>query len=160
MIKPPTKLPHWATIYDPVLFLGGSIEMGAATDWQDRIIAALEDENVLILNPRRDHWDSSWEHTPTLGTPFYDQVTWELDAQEHLADILVYYFDPNTKSPITLLELGMFMSAKEDIHVYCPKEFWRYGNIKIACHRSNVEVHENETSLIEAVRNSIKEREE
>lgn len=161
ILKPPTPLPHWSTIeepiiFEPIIFLGGSIEMDGATLWQDRVIGSLSNENITILNPRRDNWDSSWAQDPTPGTPFHEQVTWELDGQD-MADILVYYFDPNTKSPITLLELGMFVA--EDTHVYCPKGFWRYGNVKILCARLNVIVHEDETNLIDAIRASIKEME-
>jgi hypothetical protein len=57
------------------IFLGGSIDMGAAELWQDRLV-----RDLVILNPRRDDWDSSWVQDPTPGTQFYKQVAWELDA--------------------------------------------------------------------------------
>jgi len=38
---------------------------------------------------------------------FVEQVTWELNALAY-ADLILMYFDPRTKSPITLLELGCF----------------------------------------------------
>ena len=43
---------------DRVVFLAGSIEMGAAEDWQTRLVASLD--GVVALNPRRAAWDSSW----------------------------------------------------------------------------------------------------
>lgn len=134
-----------------VIFLGGSIEMGAACPWQDRVIDALSDRKGVILNPRRDDWDSSWEQDPTPGTKFHEQVTWELDGQER-ADILAFYFDPNTKSPITLLELGLGLGNIQPIIVYCPKTFWRYGNVKITCNRNGIPVYEDEALFIEALR--------
>ena len=43
------------------IFLAGSIEMGIAESWQEKVVQELKNEPVIILNPRRDDWDSSWE---------------------------------------------------------------------------------------------------
>ena len=53
------------------------------------------------------------------------------------ANLIVFYFDPNTKSPITLLELGLFAALKYVI-VCCPDGFWRKGNVEIVCDRYEV----------------------
>ena len=59
IIKPPEKLN--VKFKEQSLFLAGSIEMGKAELWQDRITEQFKDaENVVILNPRRDDWDGSW----------------------------------------------------------------------------------------------------
>ena len=72
------------------LFLAGSIEMGQAEPWQAEVERALVDEEVVILNPRRDHWDASWEQS--IDNPlFRDQVEWELSGQE-LATVIAMYF--------------------------------------------------------------------
>ncbi|MCE6959587.1 nucleoside 2-deoxyribosyltransferase domain-containing protein [Cereibacter sphaeroides] len=42
------------------LFLAGSIDMWRAGDWQADIARALQDLDVVIYNPRRSSWDSSW----------------------------------------------------------------------------------------------------
>lgn len=116
---------------DLSIFLAGSIEMGEAEDWQVAVVDALSDYDVYLLNPRRDDWNSSWEQR--MSNPnFREQVEWELKAQEN-ADIIFMYFSPETKSPITLLELGLF--AKENIYVCCPDGFWRKGNVEIVCQR-------------------------
>ena len=116
------------------LFLAGSIEMGAAENWQDRLAKSLSDmDDLVILNPRRDDWDSSWEQT--IENPqFFEQVAWELMALE-ASDVATIYFDPNTKSPITLLELGLF---HQKAVVYCPEGFWRKGNVDIVCRMYDV----------------------
>lgn len=36
---------------DGVMFLAGSIEMGTAQNWQDRVISDLNDTDIVILNP-------------------------------------------------------------------------------------------------------------
>lgn len=118
------------------LFIAGSIEMGKASEWQNELCEMLADlEKLVVLDPRRDNWDSSWEQT--VDNPnFLEQVTWELDSLEG-ADIVSFYFDPDTKSPITLLELGL--SAK-NVHcvVCCPPGFYRRGNVEIVCNRESI----------------------
>jgi hypothetical protein len=93
------------------------------------------------------------------GTPFHEQVKWELDGQDS-ADVIVYYFDGNTKSPITLMELGLYINDTDvyhKIHVFCTKDFWRYGNVKMVCDKWKVPVYEDETIFIESIKQSIKE---
>lgn len=130
------------------IFLGGSIEMNSAERWQERIASDLVGEDVVLLNPRRDDWDSAWKQDPTPGTPFYEQVIWELDAQD-CADLLVYYFDQSTISPITLLELGSYGYAEpEALVVCCPPTYFRYGNVKIFCDRHDIYMVESYDELI------------
>ena len=140
------------------IFLAGSIEMGTAENWQDRLTNRLKNEydkkNIVILNPRRDDWDSSWEQDKN-NPKFFEQVTWELDSLEGV-DIIPMYFDENTKSPITLLELGLFAdryssATDQKIIVYCPKGFWRKGNVDIVCSRYGIQVFENEETWFNAI---------
>lgn len=115
------------------VFLAGSIEMGAAEEWQTKVINRLADLQGTILNPRRDDWDSTWAQEAS-NPKFRQQVCWELDGIE-FADIVVFYFDPNTKSPITLLELGLQSCSAKSIIVCCPPGYWRKGNVDIVCER-------------------------
>lgn len=90
VIKPPAPL-----LWDPSavsVFLAGSIEMGAAEDWQLHVERALHDLPVVILNPRRDEWNPSWVQS-ILNPQFREQVEWELEAQER-ARIIGTYFAP------------------------------------------------------------------
>ena len=122
------------------IFLGGSIEMGLAEPWQDRLSEALScyDDSIVLLNPRREDWDASWAQDPTPGTNFEQQVSWELLNQESCS-LAIYYFDAATKSPITLLELGAFgLQDTEATLVCCPKSFYRYGNVAVFCERYGI----------------------
>src|SRR5215510_12567556 len=75
--KPPA--PHDIPAGVRAVFLAGSIDQGAADDWQARLTAALVDLDVVILNPRRDAWDASWRQS--INEPrFREQVEWELDG--------------------------------------------------------------------------------
>lgn len=127
------KAPHRSVENLPPIkiFLAGSIEMGVAEDWQTRITNELSEYDVIIYNPRRDDWDSSWKQDPTDGTPFHEQVTWELEHIDE-SDVVLFYFDPATKSPITLMELGLCLgSSKENVFICCPQDYFRYGNVAV-----------------------------
>jgi hypothetical protein len=117
------------------IFLAGSIEMGLAEDWQSMIEKELDDHNVTIYNPRRDSWDSSWVQS-IHNEEFREQVEWEMDHLDK-SDVIVMYFDENTKSPISLLELGLYASSGKMI-VYCPEGFWRKGNVDIVAQRYDI----------------------
>lgn len=73
-----------------------------------------------------------------MNPQFKEQVVWELSALE-LADIVVFYFDPKTMSPISLLELGLFARTQKKVICVCPEGFWRKGNVDIVCERYGVE---------------------
>lgn len=129
------------------IFLAGSIEMGNAVDWQTKVVKELNDftKDLIFLNPRRDSWDSSWVQS-IENEKFYEQVTWELDALDK-SDYIFMYFDPNTKSPISLLELGLYASTRKLI-VACPDGFWRKGNVEVVCERFDIPLLNNLDDLI------------
>ena len=132
------------------IFLGGSIEMGKAEKWQDKLIQLFSRvSGVTFWNPRRDDWDASWVQDPTPGTQFHEQVSWELNAQEE-ADAIVYYFAPDTMSPITLLELGVYSNSGKVI-VCCPDGYERKGNVIITCKHIGVPVVETFEELVDYI---------
>jgi len=141
---PPTKIEE-SDFINYMVFLAGSIEMGVAEDWQTTLSKELVDiPKLTILNPRRPQWDNSW--VQSLDNPiFKEQVDWELDGIEK-ADLVIFYFDPNTKSPITLLELGMvsqLVRLEKRIIVCCPNGFYRKGNVDIVVHRMRESIRQN-----------------
>jgi len=146
-IKAPNKL----IFNNKSIFLAGSIEMGRAIDWQTQVVNALKNEKVTILNPRRDDWDSSWEQI--IGNKqFREQVEWELEAQEK-ANKIAMYIDPETKSPITLLELGLFAHTGK-IVVCCPNGFYRKGNVDIVCYRYGIRQVNSLEELVGELKNN------
>ena len=150
-IKPPEKIER---IGDQIaIFLAGSIEMGKAEDWQNRIVREFEDKkNVIFFNPRRDDWDSSWEQKES-NPQFNEQVNWELEYLTR-ADIIFMYFSPETKSPISLLELGLYAESGKMI-VCCPDEFWRKGNVDIVCSQYDIPLYETLDKAIGRLRTEL-----
>ena len=134
------------------IFLAGSIEMGVAEKWQEKVIAALSDKPIRFLNPRRTDWDSSWSQD-IHNEQFVEQVTWELNSLE-MAQIVIMYFDPNTKSPISLLELGLH-AKEQKLVVLCPEGFWRKGNVDVVCEFYGINQVDTFDELIEFIRNTI-----
>lgn len=149
-LKPP--IPMAATEPRFSVFLAGSIEMGAAEDWQARVRRALGDLDILVLNPRRDTWDPSWPQRDDFE-PFREQVEWELAAQEQ-ADLIAFYFAPGTRAPITLLELGLAVAhdRRRRAVVCCPEGYWRRGNVDIVCLRYGLSRVETLDDLVRHIR--------
>jgi hypothetical protein len=112
------------------IFLAGSIENGAAEDWQAEIGKWLLSQNYNTFNPRRKDWDSSWIQSYE-NPQFNQQVKWEMNALDK-ADYIIMYFDPATKSPISLLELGLHAHSGK-LFVVCPDGFYRKGNVEVVC---------------------------
>lgn len=138
----------------PIIFLAGSIEQGTADEWQTRFIKALTENDCIILNPRRENWDASWEQS-IKNKQFKEQVLWELNGLKK-ADTVVIYFDPATKAPISLLELGMVgTDKKKNILVYCPEGFYRKGNVDIFSEMYDIDVYTDEDELIKKLKESL-----
>ncbi len=136
------------------IFLAGSIEMGKAEDWQAMIPQLFKDRNDLtFFNPRRDDWDSSWEQKES-NPEFNYQVNWELDHLDK-SDLIFMYFSPETKSPISLLELGLYANLEKMI-VCCPDDFYRKGNVDIVCSRFNIPVYNTLEAAIGRLRSELK----
>ena len=111
-----------------VIFLAGSIDMGASVNWQQGVERALGDLDVWIANPRRPVWDST--SSPRMSDPrFAEQVEWEHRAILR-ANLVFFYFAPGSKAPVSLLELGYVLGLGKDAVVCCSPEFWRSGNVE------------------------------
>lgn len=124
------------------IFMAGSIQMGVAIDWQRDLYNRTADLDVTYFNPRRTDWDSSWKQE-IENHQFYEQVSWELDHLEMCSHV-VFVFDPDTTSPITMMELGYVLGRNQNvIGVVCPEGFYRKGNVDIICKRHAVPVLES-----------------
>lgn len=151
VIKPPNV---FYLDSSPVVFLAGSIEQDTAVRWQDAICEELTSYKGVILNPRRDMWDASWKQD-MQNKEFYRQVNWELRGLKY-ADIVAFYFDPTTKSPITMLELGLCATNhKQKKVVCCPEGFWRKGNVDITCEFYGVNMVSSFQQLVDYLKRNV-----
>lgn len=140
-----------------VIFLAGSIEMGSAEEWQQEVIDALSisemnEERTIVLNPRRKDWNPAWEQG-IKNSKFREQVEWELCGLED-ADLVLFYFDPTTKSPITLMELGTILNSDNtNAIVCCPDGYWRKGNVEVFCEYNSIILYHTKKELLEYLEN-------
>lgn len=118
------------------VFLAGTIDMGNSRDWQMELYETFSsmDGRYILFNPRQEHWDAS-----RPGEMDY-QVCWELDHLEQ-ADMIVMYILGSSKSPISLLEMGLHARGGK-MHVICEKDFYRYDNVRITCDRYGVPMYD------------------
>ena len=146
IVKAPNAVPYHERNTKSI-FLAGSIDMGNAVDWQTRACEMLAPYDIVVLNPRRDDWDSGW--VQDISNPqFKEQVAWELEHLE-ACDLIVMYFDPAGAAPISLLELGLFgIPENERIVVCCPEGYWRRGNVQIVCDRYNIQLLDDIDELL------------
>ena len=122
------------------VFLAGSIELGLAENWQLVIGQWFLSMGWNVFNPRRSDWDSSWIQSYE-NPQFNQQVSWELNALDK-SDVILMYLDPNTKSPISLLELGLHATSKK-LYVVCPDGFYRKGNVEMVCSTYDIPLFNN-----------------
>jgi hypothetical protein len=142
----PTQFEH------PAIFLAGSIDEGAAVEWQKQFMAAFATDAVTLLNPRRDQWRSTVVQAANVPE-FREQVDWELTGLER-ANLIALHFAPESRAPISLLELGLFARTGKLI-VSCPDGYWRKGNVEMVCRRYGVTLVGSLEALIQAVRDRL-----
>ncbi len=119
------------------VFLAGTIDDGKSEDWQTKVIDTLSSTkniNVTVFNPRRDNWGE-------LGDRALEkQIKWELTHLDN-ADYILMYIIGTSKSPISLLELGIHIHQADKVIVVCEPEFYRYENITVTCGYYNVPLY-------------------
>jgi hypothetical protein len=130
------------------IFLAGSIEMGTAEDWQSKVEKHYEDEKGYIFNPRRDDWDAGWDQS-IHNENFNEQVSWEMTALD-ISQTIIMNFCEDTKSPISLLELGLYAKSGKVV-VCCPDGFWRKGNVEMVCDRYGLRLFNTMEELLKGI---------
>ena len=139
--------PERKPITNQSIFLAGTIDDGKSEDWQSKLIEELSDHEITVLNPRRNNWGDLSDNE------LRKQITWELDHLEK-ADIIFMYIIGTSKSPISLLEMGIHIKDSKLI-VVCEPEFYRYENVKITCEYYNAELYDSLGLGIDALISNI-----
>ena len=139
--------PERKPITNQSIFLAGTIDDGKSEDWQSKLIKEFSEYNITILNPRRNNWGD------LPNNELHKQITWELDHLEK-ADIIFMYIIGTSKSPISLLEMGIHIKDLKLI-VVCEPEFYRYENVKITCEYYNAELYDSLGEGIDALISNI-----
>ena len=129
------------------IFLAGTIDNSRSFDWQKELCEKLANKfnfclNTTIFNPRRKYWNQS-----PSDDELREQIEWELEHLEE-ADIIVMNILGTSKSPISLLELGIYINSGK-LLVFCPERYYRYMNVDVICNKYDVRlIKSNELEYI------------
>ncbi|WP_025740550.1 nucleoside 2-deoxyribosyltransferase domain-containing protein [Aquimarina pacifica] len=138
------------------VFLAGSVQSADVTEkWRTRVIKKLSDEKVTLIDPVWVHNGANLDYNDTRDTTKINkQVGWELDALERV-DMVIMYLDEASKSPISLLELGLYAQSGKLV-VCCADGFWRKGNVDVVCERYGVAQVADLDELVSVVKKKLK----
>lgn len=118
------------------IFLAGTIDMGNSVDWQAATVRRVREMaagRYLFFNPRRAAGlDGTTED-------LHYQIRWELEHLER-ADLILMHILSGSKSPVTLLEMGLHLRSGK-LRVACEPGFYRYDNVKITCEQYGVPLY-------------------
>ena len=126
------------------VFLAGTIDNGDSLNWQNKTIIELMNlgiNDIEIYNPRREHWNPN-----PSKEEMECQIKWE---QEYLdkADFIAMVLLDDSKSPISLLELGLYAKSNKLI-VFCTPDFYRWDNVRLTCEKYNIQLVESTHPLV------------
>ena len=135
------------------LFIAGTIDEGNSINFQKSLVDELNLSDtvhpIMIYNPRREDWPDSNDNNE-----IEKQINWELYHLER-ADLIVMYILGDSKSPISLMELGLYARSGKLI-VFCDPNFYRYDNVRLVCRRYNIPLYN--TNGVWDVKQKILER--
>jgi hypothetical protein len=129
----------------PAVFLAGGIS--GCPDWQREAVGLLQDEPVVLLNPRR----AAFAVSDPAAAP--QQIDWEL-RHLRLADAVLFWFPWETLCPIALYELGAWSMTRKPLFVGVHPDYPRRQDVEIQTRlaRPDVPVVYGVTDLAEQVR--------
>jgi hypothetical protein len=133
------------------LFIAGGIT--GCTNWQNKFIELLKDEDVVLLNPRRKIFS---ENDPSISE---QQILWE-HVYLKSADATSFWFTPETLCPITLFELGKQLSLNKPLFVGIHPEYARKKDLEIQVKliRPDIKIVYDLESLSSQVKNWLKQK--
>lgn len=130
------------------VFLAGTTSPTNEPDWRQTLAEALSELPVVIYNPKRDDWDSTWREDFS-DARWVEQVNWELEMQDE-ADVVVVFFHGVSPAPISLLELGLCVRSGRAI-VCALDGYSKRGNVEAVCRRYGAKFVSSEQDLKDAV---------
>ena len=134
------------------LFVAGGIT--GCSNWQKEYVGLLRDENVVLLNPRREKFPSK----PTEAVNS-EQITWEFDYLKN-SDAVSFWFTQETVCPITLYELGKQVMIDRPVFVGVHPNYTRKEHLEIQLKliRPEIEIAYNLEDLANQVKTWIKQK--
>lgn len=107
---------------EPTLFLAGGISN--CPNWHDSLAKLLETSRLTLLNPRRENFPMDDPEASRF------QIEWEFEHL-HRAHAVSFWFPCQTLCPITLYELGVWISSAKPVFVGLHPEYGRRIDVEI-----------------------------
>jgi len=125
------------------VFLAGTIDNGDSLNWQDKVIIELINlgKSCKIYNPRREHWNPNPSKEEMEA-----QIKWEQESLDK-ANIVAMVLLDDSKSPISLLEMGLYAKSGKLV-VFCTPNFYRWDNVRLTCEKYNIELVQDINPLV------------
>lgn len=125
------------------VFLAGSIDLKLKGNWRNKLIDIVGNK-VHFIDPTISN------HDELDDNQMKKHINWELDAL-NLADKVFLNFLPDSKSPISLIELGLYVRTPKLI-VVCPDEFYQSRYIKTLCEKYKVTIFNDFNQAIKYIK--------
>jgi len=144
----------WSSGNPPYAFLAGGIT--GCEEWQAKVVEALKDEPVLLINPRRANFPVEDKHAA------FDQIKWEFSCLA-LADRILFWFAKEQIQPIVLYEFGRWLALSTKplfvgVHPAYPRRQDVYIQGMLAY--SSLEISSSLDALIWRVKNNLRQAQE
>ena len=108
------------------IFLAGSMDTQLSHNWRKQVMDAyLGGYNFF------DPTNSNYKKLNAFDMKLH--IQWELDALA-MSDKILLNFLPDALSPISLVELGLYVASNKLI-VVCPKEFYKSSYVHALCEK-------------------------
>lgn len=127
------KLPEKNSL-EKYVFLAGSMDNRYFGNWRIEAVKKLETK-VNVFDP------TNMDNDSLNDAEMKSHILWELDALA-IADKILLNFLPDSKSPISLVELGLYVASKKLI-VVCPKAFYKSRYVYTLCEKYNTPIFED-----------------
>lgn len=126
------------------VFLAGGIS--DVENWQQSVVEVLSKTDCTILNPRRSEFPTGNK------VEEHRQIEWEWRYLQR-AELVVFWFPPQTLCPIALFELGTCCSGDLPIVVGCDPKYARLFDLvaQLRLRRPEVELVQSIDELAERV---------
>lgn len=130
------------------VFLAGGISDTA--DWQAQMVARLAELRFTLFNPRRAEFPEGDERESER------QIEWEWRHLQR-ADLVAFWFPPETMCPVALFELGACSAADVPLVVGTHPDYCRRFDVvqQLKLRRPEVEVHCSLDAVVDDIKNFV-----
>lgn len=129
-----------------LIFLAGSMDINQPYTWRKNVIKTLNSK-ACFLDPTR------LDHNTMNNIEMENHINWELEALA-LSDIVFLNFLPTSQSPISLIELGMYVKSTK-LLVNCPDQFYQSRYIKALCKKYKVPIYPSLNESLQYLKNML-----